>query len=155
MNNAVYVEKRWEETIETLFKILVTPVSIVFAVTWSFLFFYGSSIPNPLYVVEGAEPQLAQDIMILFASVFFWILENFLAGTKANLSKFASFNLLTFLLLISPRSIFVSSLNMDLHDINLSLNLYYLIASIIQIFILVVSLPPSIHERIKGALSST
>jgi hypothetical protein len=57
--------------------------------------------------------------------------------------------LLTFLLLISPRSIFVSSLNADLHDVPLSINLYFLIAGITQVFILFVSLPPSVRTRMK------
>jgi hypothetical protein len=140
----------WEETIERLFKTLVTPISLTFAVTWSFLFFYGTKIADPSYILETGLRQLAQDFTILLSSLVLWIVGNFTRGTKSMLFRLFGFNLLTFLLLISPRSIFISYLNTIFRrGSEFSINLSFSIILLVQGLIFIFSLPPSVRSRIS------
>lgn len=140
--------KKWEKTVESLFKTLITPIGIVFAVTWSFLFFYGGEIGSPTYVVETGLSILARDFTLLASSILSWVLGNFTSGKKSMALKILSINALTFTFLSAPSSIFVSYLTVIAHlRGDYASNLYFITIVILQIIIFFLSLPPSIRSK--------
>jgi hypothetical protein len=148
-------KNQWEETIDRLFRTLVTPISLTYSVTWSFIFFYGVSMNNSSYLLETALNQLSQDFAILIASLVFWIIGNFTKGTKSMILRLIGFNLLTFFFLISARSIYVSYLNIVLgRGTEFSVNISFPLVFLVQILIFIFSLPPYARSWISGIFKS-